>query len=307
MLAVSILVGCDHSPIAGQATASTDDSHVSEGPGPEGGSPSPAPGAPSGSSEAASSGDSLPSQESPSAGWPNEPPDMMTVVDAGMDEYPPLQVTNQPDGGSYVAIVEDATAPTGSNQVYRETFWRGMSGGVGPSIQQQLFGGRYSTVFIGTYWKVSEDFENHPSNINKLLYTGKSDPGSAVSIHYFGATELDLQPVPEAGLASWAAGRIRHNGRAPRKIVGGRWYRLELLLEKKTGAYWRARLWVDGKLYIDSDDGGVAADNGNPHAPLVLTESGYDYAEIASIWGGMGSKKTKDDYMWWDHFYVSVR
>ena len=258
----------------------------------------------SGGSTTSSGGTSTSGGSSPvpvsSGVWEHEPSGMTVIDDNPMDHYPPFDATNAPNGSSKLQIVNTST-PTDDDVAYREEFWVGMEGGVGPSIQQRNFGRDFDNVFIGFYWMVSENFENHPSNINKMIFSGRQ--GTAVSLHYFAADHFDFQPVPLNGIPGWWAGRIRPLSGTP-KIVGGRWYKVEMLLERQSGDYWRARLWVDGSLYIDSDVTGVDADNGR-NEPLRLVNAGYNYAEIASIWGGMGSTKTKTDYMWWDHVYMS--
>jgi hypothetical protein len=127
---------------------------------------------------------------------------------------------------------------------------------------------------------------------------------AAFSIHFFSANQMTLQAaggsVPEGAVV------IRPDTEQRSTVETGRWYRLELLVERLAGDEWRARLWVDGELYLDSSNG-YTTFSGQHFTHLPFADSGISFVQISPTWGGVDFEKLREDFYWFDHLYVSAR
>src|SRR5690606_25031690 len=123
-----------------------------------------------------------PVEPPPSSGgeWKNEPAGMTLVTDYG---FPPLdgewryQRQDAPGGTQgYIQIAKDATAPLGPD-VLEFVFPQGFTaGGYSPgAMRPPSIGSGRKELYWGFYWKASPEWQNHSSNINKILFGWMND------------------------------------------------------------------------------------------------------------------------------------
>lgn len=238
-----------------------------------------------------------------------EPPGLDVLIDVPFNPDPGAVPPWLPAGwdtdsrtNPNVFSSSDSGAPVSPSGVLAMRFPLGMHGGVAPGILGKPLGRGYDTVFVSTAWKASDGFESHPSLVNKLIFIFSGN--TAFSIHFFAANQITLQAagtsVPEGAV------QIRPNTGGSPDIRSGRWYRLELLLEHLAADEWRARLWIDGRLYLDSARG-YTTSGGQQLTRLPFATSGIDLIQISPTWGGIEFDKLQEDFFWFDHLYVSGR
>ena len=148
-------------------------------------------------------------------------------------------------------------------------------------------------VYVGNWWKVSDPWQGHPSNSNKVQYLFSNGDGSMAMIMYGhpgGPYEMRVFP-------DWHGQWLTPNV-ANVPVTLGVWHQLEWLVEygpTQDPPSGRVRWWMDGQLLGDWQNVRLSA------LPLAQYK-------VAPVWGGAEAVlKTELDYYWYDHTYVSGR
>ncbi len=224
--------------------------------------------------------------------WPNEPQGYTVLSDQPWDLLTSLSWVLQ---FGVASIGLDLGAPLSPPDVLTIVYPAGMAGGSAPGTETYTFPSSVTSFFGGIWWKASDPWQGHDSNVNKIEFLFFGD-GSDLPLVMYGPPggPYDLRAEPEfVGIgSSWLAPNVNQVA-----VTLGTWHRIEWLVSEDattsppTGI---VRWWLDGQLIGDYT--GVPF----PAAPIV------DY-KISPTWGGAGDTKTETDYFWFDHTHLSGR
>jgi hypothetical protein len=224
--------------------------------------------------------------------WPEEPAGLPTLTDRTWTELTGGQ-WNRRDGGTD-RIVKDPTVPDPPAFALDYVYGVGFAGGRAPATQFFPLN-HLRELFVGLQWKVSEPWQGHASNINKIhfMYTASSDVAMVMYGGPAGPYEVRVLPQWPEHTSGW----LRPNG-APAPLVVGRWHRLEWYLKYESqhgAADGIIRWWLDGTLAGD-------------YTQLRFPEdAGFIEYQISPTWGGVGDTKRESDDYWFHRSYISGR
>jgi chitodextrinase len=194
-------------------------------------------------------------------------------------KYPSGQ---QPGNGVGILQGWDTQYET-SNTEYREVYESGWVRTVGSTFENQAVG----TKMLG-YWGVGESAEGKiPTQIYQVsIGNGATSPMSSWNIRFAqqGPDPISRSLSQTAGGAVWTAGV---------------WHRYEIYMKLNDidAANGLLKVWWNGTLVLDYGD--VQWRN-------AANPDGFYGRRIAPIWGGLGgSNKTRDDFLQYDHIYIS--
>jgi hypothetical protein len=228
--------------------------------------------------------------------------------------------------GSNVSVVSDSTAPNSPNNVLQVEFSNGLGDGVSGFGQMDFWAaGRGANsagfaaktkLYVRFFLKlVGTDFQNQSVG-TKLLYIPYANTtrgnhsfllldgdGSSVTTKPNGTVttsfRLDWWITQMDGLTGNDPGFSTATvGLSSRPIVVGDWHKIELFMTKNTNlnADGLCQLWIDDVLCINTTKRWVS-----PANPL-----GFWNIHKDEVWGGdIGQVKDRDDFVRWDHLYVS--
>src|SRR5438093_1501743 len=225
----------------------------------------------------------------PAGTWPHEPSSAAVIGDQ------PFNTLTTSDGWSIVdntngwgSIVSDGTAPFSPTGVLQYLYPVGFTGGTGPAAEWHGLPG-LSQVFVGLWWKVSNPWQGHASNVNKIAFLFPGSGGDMyIAMYGTPGGPYELKVIPQfPGLPSnWLEPNVAH---VPVQL--GTWHRIEWLINYNGGV---VQWWLDGQL--------IGSYTGVPFPSGTMTEF-----KMSSTWGGIGDSKSETDYYWFDHAHVSGR
>ncbi|MGH7561479.1 MAG: hypothetical protein ACRENB_10710, partial [Gemmatimonadales bacterium] len=221
---------------------------------------------------------------------------------------------------TYTSQVTDATAPFSSPNVLQfkypaATFPSNFTFNPGvvqtfPFTYPQFYGSRlYKKLYMRTAFKVSANFQGHPTSTNKLVFirgSGGPRPEPIIRLRGVNAGNLVLNIDLQGSIRDPRNNTGGLNPNTPGAtaagafaIQRGRWYVVEIVLDMGTtnGFNGKLQLWLDGVLthtYSDVE-----------YAPNTTGTWYWDMIHIAPTWGGQGGTINQDFYLWFDEFYVS--
>ena len=223
----------------------------------------------------------------PAGTWPHEPSSAAVIGDQ------PFNTLTTSDGWSIVdntngwgSIVSDGTAPFSPTGVLQYLYPVGFTGGTGPAAEWHGLPG-LSQVFVGLWWKVSNPWQGHASNVNKIAFLFPGSGGDMyIAMYGTPGGPYELKVIPQfPGLPSnWLEPNVAH---VPVQL--GTWHRIEWLINYNGGV---VQWWLDGQL--------IGSYTGVPFPSGTMTEF-----KMSSTWGGIGDSKSETDYYWFDHAHVS--
>lgn len=223
--------------------------------------------------------------------WPNEPVSFATIEDQSWSVVDAVKWTLQ---WGTATIVPDLAAPFSGPLSLQITYPTGFEGGTAPGTMELEFP-RRRAIYTGLWWKVSDPWQGHPSNVNKIQFLFSAN-GSPTYMGMYGSPggPYDLRILPSfTGLPSdWFKPNVKD---VP--VTLGVWHRIEWLVVYNTttdppnGVY---RWWLDGELVGD-------------HTNVEFPTAGLQYFKVSPTWGGIGAFKTETDYYRYDHIHISGR
>lgn len=224
-----------------------------------------------------------------SSAWPNRPSGWRTL--SGSTDF-----RNGSNGGWGVKFADGSRpaprtvaisdSPVGSTHEYRFDYPAGHSGGGGPEAYMNISGNPQS-VYVGMWIRYSQNWQGHPSCINKYLYLATTQASNAWSAVWYeacgsGGSTLHSYQVNQT---SGCGGAWRNESVL---FERGRWHRVEVI--QTVGNPGRVRVWVDGRLTTD-----VSA---------CVSGSGMREATLSGIWGGVGGSVNSS--MFWGVAAVEI-
>lgn len=221
--------------------------------------------------------------------WPHEPAGYAAVSDQPWSGLWSEGWTMQ---FGEATITRDATAPRSPPKVLTIEYPRGFAGGAAPATATRAFPAARG-VFTSFWWKPSDPWQGHESNVNKLLFLFPEEGGDMALVMYGPpGGPYELRVIPQfLGLPSeWL---LPNATRLP--VALGAWHRVEWLVDVPAGAaLGTVQWWLDGELIGD-------------HRDVPFPPDGMIELKISPTWGGVGDQKREVDRFWFDHVYLSRR
>ena len=227
------------------------------------------------------------------APWPNEPAGLTRIADNGFDLLEGNGWAMLDNRQGLVSLVDDPHAPASPPSVLQYSYPAGFSD-AGPGAAEHLLPS-VREVFVGIWWKVSDPWQGHPSNVNKIQILFPNEGGDLYMVMYGepgGPYEIRVIPQFRNMDPYWMLPNVGH---VP--VTLGQWHRIEWLVRYNTSSdppNGVVRWWLDGVLIGDHTDVRF------PDSPLVAYK-------ISAIWGGIGGRKAESDYYWYDDVHLSGR
>ena len=244
--------------------------------------------------------------------WPNEPARFTALADQAWTAWDTWLVDPQ---NGYMSLVANQDGPLSSPSAIQWRYPQGLVGGGDPpggagSARFDLPADRRTKeLYAGLWFKVSADFQGHTSGVQKLYYlsahgttrndlwlevggTGSGPLGVRIAGQFDGLDPINIQPNQTDGLPDPHAGEI------PVVISRGVWHQYELYIKlpPTSGGNGMLRVWMDGVLAINRTDVSMSFDANN----------GWVQFRQDPIWGGVDDTKAHEDFLWYDHTYISA-
>jgi hypothetical protein len=196
------------------------------------------------------------------------------------------------DANGYATIVADAAAPLSAPNVGQWRYPAGFPGGIAPATMYHTLPPSFTEGFVGVWWKPSNPWQGHPSNVNKIYFLLGGPCGNLIPVMYGPpGGPYQLRVAPDWGSNwSWLTPNVNA---VP--IALGTWHKIELHFKYNTpgNANGIVRWWMDGV---------VIGDYANMSFPGVGCFTEFQFSPT---WGGVGDVKRQTDYFWFDHAYIS--
>jgi hypothetical protein len=225
----------------------------------------------------------------PSGRWPHEPAGYTTISDQPWSLLDALDWILQ-FGTATLGL--DLGAPASPPSVLTITYPVGFAGGSAPgTVMRDLPDTR--RIFMGLWWKPSDPWQGHGSNVNKIQFLFPSTGGDITMVMYGPpGGPYQLRVIPQfPGMASeWLLPNV-----AQVPVTLGHWHRIEWLVDygDQVGLG-TVQWWLDGQLIGD-------------HRAVPFPDGGMLTYKISPTWGGVGDAKTETDFFWFDQAYLSRR
>lgn len=231
--------------------------------------------------------------------WTNEPAGATVLTDWG---WPSLTGSGWHDEGGGTSVASDGTAPLSPSSVLQQTFYTGMPAGISPGNSWYAFPQPTKEVYVGFFWKVNAGFQQHSSNLTKILFlsTTQSNPlffymGGPQGSSYQIGMQYQNSTIDNSHISGYPGIIGTFNIGGSQSVTAGAWARIELYVKRSTTASSKdgiLRFWVNGALAREFTN---------------MNFEPYDFASvpIVPVWGGVGGTKSQTDYFWYDHIHIS--
>jgi hypothetical protein len=232
----------------------------------------------------------------PGTSWPNEPAGFRLVTDQPWNALASLGWEHL-NRTSSSQIVQDTSAPFSPAGVLEDLYPAGFPGGSDPAVDWVTFGGTQE-IYVGFWFKHSPNFESHPVG-NKVAFIWSF--GSVARDFIIGVNPPSQGwPLVLVSEGFGVPGDEQAHGFFPNMSSGqalpGVWHRAEVYVRNSSPlgtANGVVRWWLDGQLV------------GSYTNVIMPAGTAWNQFELTPTWGGMGSTKTRSDYIRYDHAWVS--
>ena len=232
-----------------------------------------------------------------SGGWTNEPTGVTVVSDYGFNDLFPITDADTPisggsgwnsiyNGNGYMTRGSDASAPLSPSNVVQFLYPIGFPGSQGPATAWHPLPG-LTRAYVGQWWKVSNPWQGHASNVNKIGYLVVSAGSIFLAMYGPPGGPYELRVFPQfTGVSQdvWLTPNVAH---VP--VTLGTWHKLEWLVDFNGGV---VKWWMDGQLL-------------GSYTGVPMPTSGFIEYHLDPVWGGCCDTKTETDYYWFDHIHIS--
>jgi hypothetical protein len=199
----------------------------------------------------------------------------------------------------HISIVTDPMAPKSPTNVLQAFYPAGTTGGTTDATPGRIvknFNAAQS-VYVSIWVKLSANFVGNGTGTNKVFYVWQNN-----SPDFFMSAEGDgmgtLQPTGryqgDLDKREQFFPNLVQNATVPR----GEWQHWEILIKENTPGVQDGEfhLWVNGTKVSEYTDVGYLAGG---------QTVGFMKMDVEPIWGGLGSTLQADQFMYFDHVYVS--
>lgn len=200
-----------------------------------------------------------------------------------------------PDGPFYMRVVNDVNPVSGVDSILRLYYNPGMVGGGGsPYINSERVGPPHSEVYMRYVVRISENYQGHPSGINKIGYNIDHCDGAPSPCGNFPLIfSLD-------NVTTWGVSGQGHPDMIFRTKGGdlplGQWIVLEIYVRySKTDG--KIIMWADGVEVVNVDRPTIV--------PTALDELATGW-QFRPIWGGVNGDVTETFTLDIAEIYVSI-
>lgn len=215
-----------------------------------------------------------------SASWPNEPTGATPYTDQPFDSRTSLGWAYDSTSLGRPTIAADASAQYSPQNVVEFAYPTGFPGGGWAPGAEWTTLPSVSRVYAGVWWKASDPWQGAGSVIEYL-----NSAAGNLSVATYRETDGSYRLYVH-GPADY------YPNQTPATPVSlGMWHRIELLVDDADPAHARVAWWLDGQLvgnYID----------------LQWPSAQFTYYRLEPDWGD-ASSKTENDFLRYDHVYVS--
>jgi hypothetical protein len=213
----------------------------------------------------------------------------------------PFDSLNEPGWGVPVApgatIVADATAPHSPSNTIHFNYPAGFVGGSGPESSSYTVA-NYRVLYLAYYFKYSGNWQGHLTGINKHGYVWYGNtPVFVYEVEGVGSgpltSRMALQtPIVQPNSSGWYTQNLVPSAQFTR----GQWALMEIVLIGNTAGT------ADGALDWYMDGVHVAHYSGIQYTSGTTA---FNWVRIAPIWGGITDTVLADQYLAFDHYYIS--
>jgi hypothetical protein len=221
--------------------------------------------------------------------WPHEPAGLVRYVDWGVGALSGSGWnTVNPNGNA--SIITDITAGLSAPLTGQWKYPTGFAGGSAPATMYYPLPAAFTQGFVGVEWKASNPWQGHSSFVNKIYFLLGGSCGNLIPIMYGPpGGPYDLRVAPEWG-SNWNFLTPNVNN-VP--VTLGAWHKIELYFKYNSPGSGIVQWWMDGTLMGD-------------YRNLTFPASGcFTEFQLSPTWGGVGDTKSRTDYFWFDHVYIS--
>jgi hypothetical protein len=222
------------------------------------------------------------------------------------------------DAPYHLTVVSDPTAPQSASSVLQVDFEAGTEPGYDTQNQSvRLFGGwtttdelnntEYSEIYESTWFKIpTADFETQEVGVKLLGYWGvgmnnQGHPSQLLSLITGNGTGTALMSswTLDMGQQDAVSRYLPQNVNLSKQVTAGSWHQFEAHMKLNTlgqaNGVWE--WWLDGVLIGHYSDVTFAVSG---------AASGFYGRRFDAVWGGGGgTAKSRTDYVWLDHMYLS--
>lgn len=254
-----------------------------------------------------------PASSAPHETRPHEPPGFVPIAENAFSTRPTWPssanailgkwYTGASDS-TFLTLETDADAPRSPGSVIQVKYPAGFAGGAGPAVWGGWDGGFGGTQFPRVYFSawlrlVRPDFESHRGT--KLGYFGYAT--SKLTDGYLLMVGNEQEPIQSAFKLEFRQQNLFHrtfpqNVNTSKLMTAGDWHHFEILMELNTlgEADGTVRWWVDGQLIMDYSD-----------VIYIIPghTGGLQGYHFGGIWSNVGAVKQRDDFIQFDHVYIS--
>ena len=229
-------------------------------------------------------------QRPPAGAWPNEPANYQLISEQPFDM---LNLGNWNLQFGTAAVIPDASAPFSPPDALEVVYPVGFVGGSAPGTMELTLPQPVHAMYVGTWWKSSNPWQGHNTNVDKIEYIFAQDGGSIFLCMYGppgGPYELRVFPQFPTSTDTWLTPNVAHVD-----VALGAWHRIEWVVSEgptQSPPSGTVQWWLDGTL--------IGSYNNVP-----LPADGLAFYKVAPVWGGLGDVKTELDFFEYDHVHVS--
>jgi len=242
-----------------------------------------------------------------STAFPNEPTGSNLINDQPHNAIVGNGWTDVYDtAGWQTTIVSDATAPLSPTNVLRQRFPQGLVGGNGGGGGNfYSFGASYDQCFWGFWIKTDANWEQHPvlTKIAWMHTTLAGNPhmnqlflGLAGNNPYYINANYQQTNIDNSHMfGGGPVGTIRMDPTVNSTFAAAQWAKVEWYFKQSTTNTSRngiCKVWVNNVLTINVT---------NMNTDRITVDS----VSHITVWGGTGSVKSRESYLYFDHSYIS--
>lgn len=204
-------------------------------------------------------------------------------------------------------IVQDPGAPTGDRTVGQMFYPAAHQSGTAPGTVQTLvntWAPLPKSLYVRIDAKLSSNWVGNQSNTNKMFFVGAAGGNNQFFLSAEGSGRNALVPQVRLQGVEDPRARIAPNRAPGTQLIRGQWHRWEFQLGCNSApnkADGTIRFWLDGRLVTEVNDVNWT------QTKYLDRPCDFTIFHWSPTYGGGGASPGVDQYLWFDHVYVSGR